>query len=1444
MDRAIKIEGIYSETTSFAMQQNQVPVIRQLTIKNLSDSELKNLRVVITTDPSITNEWVLEIDSIMPERDHIISGIDLHLSASKLFELTERINGTLAVVVSDASGITAQEKRELSFLSYDEWSGSNTFPEFLATFITPNHLYITEIIKKAGALLADWTGSPSFTGYQSKNPNTVKKQMAAIYGALQQENISYCVPPASFEEYGQKIRLCDTIKEQKLGTCLDLAVLYAGCLEAIGLHSMVVIVKGHAFAGCWLEEESFAECVQDDLSALTKRIAPGINEICVVETTAFTVRKDMNFESAVSAAECHLHKPEDFIYLVDVKRSRGSGIRPIPQKKTDGTFSFDVGEAFSGKTSVTDVPEDLEIIGKLKHVDAIEFTRQQMWERKLLDLSLRNSLLNFRVTKNAVQLFVNSLPELEDALSSREEFQIMHRPQDMENSLRDNKIYESINKESIWNTLIKSEFQNHRIRTYLDETALSAAISTLYRSAKTSMEENGANTLYLALGFLKWYESGISEKARYAPLIMIPVDIVRKSAQRGYVFRLRDEEPQFNVTLLEMLRMQFGLTVTSLDPLPTDAHGIDIKMVFHIVRQLIMSKPRWDVEELAFMGIFSFTQFIMWNDIRNRVEDLKRNKVVSSLISGQMEWESDILFLSPEVLDDTVTPADLAVPISADSSQLAAIYAAGQGQSFVLHGPPGTGKSQTITNIIANTLYQGKSVLFVAEKMAALTVVEKRLDAIGLGDFCLELHSNKARKKDVLDQLEKALNVGRIKPPQSYRDEADAILMLRQETNGVVRELHMPRTFGFSLYEAISRAELHAGYPNCMSFSKEQINALTLQQYSHWKDLCELLSAAGVSCDGIFDHTLREYKNPRYTQNEKNETETKLGEYRTALSDLEAITKHVSAILHLGEIKTYAQHSATAELCMLLVKIIRIPASVLTYMDLPQYEEKIVTICASGQRRDTIKEELCSVFSEQILRFDAETALLQWNQAEASWLLPKLVGKSKIVKSVRLYALNKKDYNKLETFKYLELISEYHKTEATVNDVAPLLNSLFGIIFDNGNCNWSLMESIARLAVKLQKQMKIITADPVSQNTAAQVLSESLDQNFERFLAANRSDWIELHELMKKLTELESILSGHFSNSFEQWHSEANWISAMLEKASRWISNLGGLRDYCGYLQVKSDLDAEGLQTVYTALEKGAVKENQLVGAFIKCISRSCATLIIDTTPILNSFRGNLFSQKIEKFKTLIREYETLTKQELAARLSAQIPLSSAGVSGSSEIGILQRTIKSGGRMMPVRKLFENIPNLLRKLCPCMLMSPISVAQYLDPKHPAFDLVVFDEASQLPTSVAVGAIARGNELIVVGDPKQLPPTSFFTSNQIDEENYEKEDLESVLDDCLALSMPQEHLLWHYRSRHESLIAFSNRKYYDNKLHTFPSPNDMVSQVRLVSVDGYYDRGKT
>lgn len=458
MEKIVDVEVFYSGVVNFAMQQNYVPIIKKLTLKNITKEEMRDVELVIRTEPQFSYDWSIRIDSIPPLQSIVLGTIDLKLSPDFLYSLTESIAGAICVKVK--TGDTELENvYSIEALAYDQWSGTQIMPEIVCAFITPNHPKVTEIIIKANQILNKWVGSPSFIAYQSKNPNNVKMQMAAIYTVLQQESIAYCMPPASFEMVGQRVRLSESVLQQKLGTCLDLSLLYAGCLEAVGLNPLIIFLKGHAFVGCWLEEQSFSECLQDDISLITKRIAEGINEICLVETTCFVAGKMIMFDDAVRAGNNNLTVAENFEFLVDIRRTRGSGIRPIPLRKIagDGSIIYN-GLEDRNNSNIFDpkAPKELEAFDKINHVASIDISRQQIWERKLLDLSLRNTLVNFRVTKNAIQLMVNQLCELEDALASGEEFSIMEKPKDWENTLRDSKIFAVENNNTAMDSLVRT----------------------------------------------------------------------------------------------------------------------------------------------------------------------------------------------------------------------------------------------------------------------------------------------------------------------------------------------------------------------------------------------------------------------------------------------------------------------------------------------------------------------------------------------------------------------------------------------------------------------------------------------------------------------------------------------------------------------------------------------------------------------------------------------------------------------------------------------------------------------------------------------------------------------------------------------------------------------------------------------------------------------------
>ena len=252
-------------------------------------------------------------------------------------------------------------------------------------------------------------------------------------------------------------------------------------------------------------------------------------------------------------------------------------------------------------------------------------------------------------------------------------------------------------------------------------------------------------------------------------------------------------------------------------------------------------------------------------------------------------------------------------------------------------------------------------------------------------------------------------------------------------------------------------------------------------------------------------------------------------------------------------------------------------------------------------------------------------------------------------------------------------------------------------------------------------------------------------------------------------------------------HMGGNWGNAQKKLCQDIRAHIGILKEWINWNRIAEEAAALGLQPVLTAYQNGMAHE-EVQPAYKKAIYKLLASAAIDADSALNHFSGAMFIEKIEQLKRLDAELMRLTQQEIFCRLASRVPNFSQEAAQSSELGILQRAIRSGGRGVSIRRLFEQIPNLLPRLCPCLLMSPLSVAQYLDPNCKPFDIVIFDEASQLPTCKAVGALARGKDAIIVGDPNQMPPTSFFASNIVDEEHLETEDLENILEDCLALNM--------------------------------------------------------
>ncbi len=1431
MEKRLTLEAKFIASVNFAMQQNAVPLVRSLLVRNETEEALRDIHLKLRFSPAFAEEFSYHIAGLEPKESMEISPVRIILSTEFLFALTEKMVANIYMDLYEGENRVAEYSDTIELLTYDQWSGLFLMPELLAAFVMPNHPSLTGVLNKAAAYLQKWRGDGSFYGYQTGNPDHVKEQMAAIYAALQEEGLMYNGAASHYERFGQRIRLPQAVLEKKQGNCLDLSVLYASCLEAVDLHPLLVFKKGHAYVGCWLEEESFADCAEDDVAALEKRSVTGEEEILLLEATNFAGGERIDFERALKQGRDHLLDLSSFLCAIDIKRCRNSGIRPMAVLVKE-KLSVQTAEEEAGKGGDAEAPKALQL-HRMRDLSGQEesLSKQKIWERNLLDFSLRNALLNFRANKNTLQLMAANLGELEDRLAQGEEFSLQPLPAEWQFSLRDARIYEIENQKDLADGIAAEELKQRRIRSFLKEEELILHLKNMYRSAKSSIEENGSNTLFLALGFLRWFETDISERARYAPLVLIPVELVRSNRNKGYVLRSRQEDAQVNITLLEYLRQVQEIKITGLDPLPMDEKGVDLPLVFHTVRQAVMAKKGWNIENLAFLSLFSFGQFVMWNDIRNRSEDLESSAVVSALIAGGMEVAPQSAGLDVQRLDKEIKPGEMIVPLSADSSQMLAIAAAAKGESFVLHGPPGTGKSQTITNMIANALYKGKSVLFVAEKMAALTVVQNRLAGIGLEAFCLELHSNKSSKGSVLKQLERSLEAGRIKAAENYAGQADKIYTLRAELNGLLEALHTEREYGISLYTAIERYEEYKEYKGKVVFAPDLLQEISGEKIGIWEEALRQYVLSLTPIGTYAGHPLESWQSGEYSLDLREALERDVQHLAEAAKEAEAALQDLCILLAVED-KSQKALENLREYREILEDTSPILEGLLSSADFAEAARQTEDLCRLLEEYKACRSAVLEQFSEGVFAYPAKEAQLRYQEASNSWFLPKFLEQGRLLKELKQYAKAGHMLNKESLPAAYEKLLQAKRLEESIENAGKTVEDKISPLYKGKDTDALLLLS----ALAKSRRSRLLTEG----------MREAESSAYRAYLCreGDKSEFIQRAKILEAFMDEAEGFARRYGADFGLLKEEKNWIEGLCKLCLGYQRSIVHLRDWTHMRQKEQELHRLELDFLVKAWQEGRVSAEDLQAAYRANLYYALIAKTLRQDDSLRHFNGKQFEDSIGRYKALLEEFKYLSIQELAAKLSAQIPNGTAGGAASSELGILKRAIKSNGRMLSIRKLFDEIPNLLRRLCPCMLMSPISVAQYIDPAFPKFDLVIFDEASQLPTSTAVGAIARGKQAVIVGDPKQLPPTSFFRTNRPDEESMEKEDLESLLDDCLSISMPQEYLKWHYRSRHESLIAYSNAKYYENKLYTFPSPNDLISEVKFIPVEGFYDKGNT
>lgn len=516
-----------------------------------------------------------------------------------------------------------------------------------------------------------------------------------------------------------------------------------------------------------------------------------------------------------------------------------------------------------------------------------------VWAKKLLDLSAGNRLLNFRPTKvGTVQITGPSLADLfEDMVLKDRGLKFpMLRSARATGTLS---LFGAPDEEGPQAEELQPRVDPGDIETTKQPRDLERSLKRIEALARVGREERGINTLYLALGMLEWSPNESATLRQRAPLYLVPVELTREDKFKPYVLSAFDEDAEVNTTLGYLLSTQYNLT---LPELPGDADTGSALETFLLEVWGLVASRGWTVQPEAWLGQFQFKKLTMFNDLQAHRELAEQHPIVPA-IAGIGTLNDGGSVGQEETFDD-VDPSEVFTVLDADSSQMRVLLRAHAGESIVVEGPPGTGKSQTITNLIAQLLYEGKRVLFVSEKMAALEVVRRRLEQVGLGPYCLEIHSDKAKKGEVIRQINGALRAAALHanstPPAA--DQFQQLLHQRRSLNAYVRALHRPilgQLTPFKLQGDL--AALHDA-PNVIA----DLDVKRAEEEPGWErqvlDLLEHLSTHADVWANPEAHPWFGYRHPTHSLTLIADLETRLAAFDAALGEWEQVSETVAPI--------------------------------------------------------------------------------------------------------------------------------------------------------------------------------------------------------------------------------------------------------------------------------------------------------------------------------------------------------------------------------------------------------------------------------------------------------------------------------------------------------------------------------------------------------------------
>jgi hypothetical protein len=1027
----------------------------------------------------------------------------------------------------------------------------------------------------------------------------------------------------------------------------------------------------------------------------------------------------------------------------------------------------------------------------------------------------------------------------------------------------------ALSKAVVTKPLTDEERQSDNVlHTVLDPEELDRRLLGLYTDGTASFQEQGVNILYLAVGFLKWFEADKPDSPRHAPLLIVPVRLERQNAGTRFSLVYTGGDIESNLTLKTRLKMDFGI---ALPEVPAEIDDLVPSAYFQQVAEAVQDQKDWEVlPNDMVLWFFSFSKLLMYRDLDPATwpegAKLTDRPLIRALL-GEGFAAAPPLVEDGQRFDHLLPPASTSHVIDCDSSQSLVVAEVAMGRNLVVQGPPGTGKSQTITNMIAAAVKSGKTILFVAEKMAALEVVKRRLEKIGIGDMCLELHSEMANKKVVLAEIERVLKLGKPKDADSLAETVQRLTQVRDSLNQHVDRMHTPippsgQTPYQVLTELIRLRSEGAPMPEfelagSENWKPEEIQAIHRQL----DDYAELLSEIGNPAQHPWRGSKLEALQPLDLQR-------LVAPAASAVTRLTGIADSARALSARVNDDVPTTLDGAYRLLKTVRALLSAPTGDIAALANPAWIDHRAAVGKLGEAARAIvtaEQKLKGVVVESAWDLDVATARDDYARYGQGFFRI-FRGAYRAARRTLLSVLSgpqPKEFN--DRVEILNLLAERRKGIKALEEAGDLGTKAFGKYWAGKQTDWNLIGNFEKwdadcgagnLSPRYRAMLPRID-EPAGIKALADQLEQQLSETAKELLGLASAHKLDIPvAFAPATTEIpDPTQSGLARPALKEalislCGAAKTPIDALQLRLTSWHTQPEGLLQWRRYSELREQVgrvaDGALLQRIDTGRIAPTGAKQALAFAHMEALFRS----MLKQLPELAQFDGGQFERSIAEFRKLDEQRIALSRIEIAES-HFECLTRPRKLDFYEEVTILRHEMQKKRRHIPLRQLLAKCGHAIQAVKPVFMMSPLSVSQFLEPGGLDFDMLLIDEASQVRPVEALGAAARCRQMVCVGDDKQMPPTQFFGTvlgevdvRDDDEPDMQAGDVESVLGLCIASNMPQRMLRWHYRSKHQSLIAVSNREFYNNNLYIIPSPertSELGLKFRFIETGRFIDR---